>query len=112
MQTTLLSLVAAGSVVAAQQITGLPKLPDVVAAVDPSDPEYTACSLAGLIVESCVSALGGSQGLATADANELIDCACCVEGTAIATAYSICSDYLSEEAPSYSSEYEGTLLVH
>lgn len=108
MQAALISLVAAGSV-AAQHLTFLPAIPAVVAAVDPSDPEYTVCSAANALLEVCISSIGGSDAVQTADPTELVNCACCDSNTALAPAYSVCSSYLSEEAPSYSSEYSGGL---
>ncbi|KAK7420084.1 hypothetical protein QQX98_002946 [Neonectria punicea] len=99
----LFSVVAAGSVAA--QLTVGPGLLNI-AAVDVSDPEYTTCSVVADYVAGCVTSLGGSDALATADPNEILGCACCVSRTAIYPLYSACSSYLSDEGgSSYSSAY-------
>ncbi|KAK7421000.1 hypothetical protein QQZ08_010174 [Neonectria magnoliae] len=97
------SVVAAGSVAA--QLTVGPGLLNI-AAVDVTDPEYTTCSIVADYVAGCVTSLGGSDALATADPNEIIGCACCASKTAIYPLYSACSSYLSDEGGfSYSSAY-------
>ncbi|KPM46041.1 hypothetical protein AK830_g478 [Neonectria ditissima] len=97
------SVVAAGSVAA--QLTVGPGLLNI-AAIDVDDPEYTTCSVVADYVAGCVTSLGGSDALATADPNEILGCACCVDNTAIYPLYSACSSYLSDEGgPSYVDSY-------
>lgn len=105
MKGALLALSAVGSV-AAQHIT-FPAYANVVAAIDPSDPEYTACSAANDLLEYCVQSAGGPDAVETVDPSALLNCACCLEGTPISPAFSVCSTYLRTEAPSYTSEYSG-----
>ena len=104
MKGALLVLSAASSVAA--QIT-LQAFPDVVAAINPNDPEYTACSAAQVLLEDCINAAGGTDAALTADPTALVQCACCVEETPISPVFSVCSTYLEEEAPAYSTQASG-----
>ncbi|KAF5018577.1 hypothetical protein F66182_9434 [Fusarium sp. NRRL 66182] len=107
MKGTILSLLTSG---AAAQITLGPALFQYNA-IDPSDPEYTTCQQVQRLVEGCVSSLGGLEGAATADPDEIISCACCDGRDNAAPLYSVCSDYLDEEGAENTSQYEayGTL---
>ncbi|KAF4973633.1 hypothetical protein FSARC_111 [Fusarium sarcochroum] len=81
------------------------------AAINPSDPEYATCEQAVSIVQECVSEVGGLGAASTADPTALVACACCDGRSNAAPLYSACSDYLSEEAPENTSQYQayGTL---
>ncbi|KAF7559835.1 hypothetical protein G7046_g4333 [Stylonectria norvegica] len=103
MQSALLSLFAAAGV-AAQHVT-LPAQALVVAAIDPADPQYTVCSAANELLSYCVSSIGGTDAVLTADPTAILNCACCAEETALSPLFSVCSTYLSDEAPSYSTQY-------
>lgn len=109
MKGAILSVVSA-SVVAAQTVTKSPIQPEVfnVAAININDDEYTTCSVVANYVGECVTSLGGTQALATADTNELLSCACCVSETPVYGLYSACSSYLSDEGgATYSDSYSG-----
>ncbi|KAJ4318607.1 hypothetical protein N0V84_006772 [Fusarium piperis] len=82
-----------------------------VAAVNPGDPGYRTCSQAVNLFEDCVSSLGGVEAAANADPTELLGCACCDGGSPAGPLYSVCSNYLEEELPTASEQYEayGTL---
>lgn len=106
MKGTILSSIIAASSVAAQMTVG-PVLLNV-AAVDVNDPEYTTCSDVANYIASCVTSLGGTDALSTADPSIFLDCACCTDSTAIYTYSSACSSYFSkEEGTSYSAAYSG-----
>ncbi|RSM14243.1 hypothetical protein CEP52_001390 [Fusarium oligoseptatum] len=112
MKSAVLSILTSG--VAAQVVTIAPALaPGIlnVAAVNPGDPGYQTCSEAVNLFEDCVSSLGGVEAAANADPTELLGCACCDGSTAAAPLYSVCSNYLEEELPTASDQYEayGTL---
>lgn len=68
-----------------------------IAAINQNDPEFAVCTDIADKISECVSDLGGTTGLTTADPIAVVECACCDGGRAIATSYSVCSDYLSEE---------------
>lgn len=105
----IVGLIAGG---AAAQITAFPDVKNsvVVNAIDPDDPEYQVCSAADELIGVCIEILGGEEGFSTADPDLVVACVCCgTDGTAIAPAYSVCSSYLSEEAPQYTADYSGAL---
>ncbi|KAL4724833.1 hypothetical protein ACLX1H_008280 [Fusarium chlamydosporum] len=115
MKGAVLSVLASG---AAAQITlaamgGLGLSPELFqnAAINPSDPEYATCQDAVSLVQKCVSAVGGVDAAPTADPEALVACACCDGRENAAPLYSVCSNYLEEEAPDNTSQYEayGTL---
>ncbi|KAM0303785.1 hypothetical protein HYE67_003864 [Fusarium culmorum] len=115
MKSAVLSVLASG---AAAQITlgglgGLGLGPEIFqnAAINPSDPEYATCQDAVSLVQKCVSAVGGLDAAPTADAEALVACACCDGSENAAPLYSVCSNYLEDEAPENTSQYEayGTL---
>jgi len=111
MKAAVLSILTSG---VAAQVTVAPVFaPGIlnVAAVNPGDPGYQTCSEAVNLFEGCVSSLGGVEAAANADPTELIGCACCDGATAAAPLYSVCSNYLEEELPTASEQYEayGTL---
>lgn len=106
MKGTILSSIIAASSVAAQMTVGLGLLN--VAAINVNDPGYTTCSVVSDYLDSCVTSLGGTGALATADPTAILGCACCTDSTAIYPYFSACSSYLSEEGgPSYSDSYSG-----
>ncbi|KAH7258369.1 hypothetical protein FSOLCH5_002710 [Fusarium solani] len=112
MKGAVLSILTSG--VAAQIITIAPAIaPGIlnVAAVNPGDPGYQTCSQAINLFEDCVSSLGGVEAAANADPTELLGCACCDGSSPAAPLYSVCSNYLEEELPTASEQYEayGTL---
>ncbi|KAF4446365.1 queuine trna-ribosyltransferase [Fusarium austroafricanum] len=115
MKGAILSVMASG---AAAQITSMPFAALGLGphefqnnAINPNDPEYATCQQAVGIVQDCVSSVGGLDAAATADPSALIACACCDGRTNAAPLYSVCSDYLSDEASENTSQYEayGTL---
>ncbi|WAO92743.1 Hypothetical protein NCS54_01026300 [Fusarium falciforme] len=111
MKGAVLSILTSG---VAAQITIAPAIaPGIlnVAAVNPGDPGYQTCSQAVNLFEDCVSSLGGVEAAANADPTELLGCACCDGSTPAAPLYSVCSNYLEEELPTASDQYEayGTL---
>lgn len=113
MKGAVLSVLASG---AAAQITlaamgGLGLSPELFqnAAINPSDPEYATCQDAVSLVQKCVSAVGGVDAAPTADPEALVACACCDGRENAAPLYSVCSNYLEEEAPDNTSQYEGEL---
>ncbi|KAH6890589.1 hypothetical protein B0T10DRAFT_323562 [Thelonectria olida] len=95
MKGTILSSVISASAVAAQ-LSIAPELFQA-AAVNINDPEYTTCSVVADYVGECVTAIGGTDALATADPTALLSCACCVSATPVYPLYSACSSYLSDE---------------
>ncbi|KAF5977119.1 hypothetical protein FCOIX_6694 [Fusarium coicis] len=115
MKGAVLSVLASG---AAAQITSMPFAalglgPHVFQnnAINPTDPEYSTCQQAVGIVQDCVSSVGGLDAAATADPSALMACACCDGRSNAAPLYSVCSNYLEDEAPENTSQYEayGTL---
>ncbi|UPK94900.1 hypothetical protein LCI18_005835 [Fusarium solani-melongenae] len=111
MKGAVLSILTSG---VAAQITIAPAIaPGIlnVAAVNPGDPGYQTCSQAVNLFEDCVSSLGGVEAAANADPTELLGCACCDGSSPAAPLYSVCSNYLEEELPTASEQYEayGTL---
>ncbi|KND92226.1 hypothetical protein TOPH_03019 [Tolypocladium ophioglossoides CBS 100239] len=106
----LLQALAGGAV--AQHMT-LPVIDNaaIVAAMNPTDQGYKICSAVNQKVHGCVSQVGGLSGLTTAASTVLAKCACCNSGCLIAGAYSSCSSYLTQEAPTLSAQYSayGTL---
>ncbi|KAI1028030.1 hypothetical protein LB505_002291 [Fusarium chuoi] len=76
-------------------------------AINPTDPEYSTCQQAVGIVQDCVSSVGGLDAAATADPSALVACACCDGSSNAAPLYSVCSNYLEDEAPENTSQYEG-----
>lgn len=79
-----------------------------IAVVDTDDAGFRTCTEVASQISSCVNILGGTDALQTADPLAVVECACCDDGSALAPAYSACSDYLSEEGGSqYRSEYIG-----
>ncbi|KAF5721945.1 hypothetical protein FMUND_3305 [Fusarium mundagurra] len=115
MKGAVLSVLASG---AAAQITSMPFAalglgPHVFQnnAINPSDPEYSTCQQAVGIVQDCVSSVGGLDAAATADPSALVACACCDGRSNAAPLYSVCSNYLEDEVPENTSQYEayGTL---
>ncbi|KAI8660423.1 hypothetical protein NCS57_01019600 [Fusarium keratoplasticum] len=111
MKGAVLSILTSG---VAAQITIAPAIaPGIlnVAAVNPGDPGYQTCSQAINLFEDCVSSLGGVEAAANADPTELLGCACCDGSSPAAPLYSVCSNYLEEELPTASDQYEayGTL---
>lgn len=110
MKGAVLSILASG---VAAQTTLAPIIPPGilnVAAVNPGDPGYQTCSEAVNVFEGCVSSLGGVEAAANADPTELLGCACCDGGSAVAPLYSVCSNYLEEELPTASEQYEGGFM--
>lgn len=107
MKGAVLSILTSG---VAAQITIAPAIaPGIlnVAAVNPGDPGYQTCSQAINLFEDCVSSLGGVEAAANADPTELLGCACCDGSSPAAPLYSVCSNYLEEELPTASEQYEG-----
>lgn len=111
MKTAVLSVLASG---AAAQVTlgslgalGLGPGLFQNAAINPSDPEYATCQDAVSLVQKCVSAAGGLDAAPTADADALVACACCDGSENAAPLYSVCSNYLEDEAPENTSQYQG-----
>jgi hypothetical protein len=106
MKGAILSSIISASTVAAQ-LTFAPELFQA-AAVNINDPEYTTCSAVAQYVGECVTSLGGTDALATADPTEVLNCACCVSATPVYPLYSACSSYLSDEGgATYSDSYSG-----
>lgn len=106
MKGAVLSILTSG---VAAQITIAPAIaPGIlnVAAVNPADPGYQTCSQAINLFEDCVSSLGGAEAAANADPTELLGCACCDGSSSAAPLYSVCSNYLEEELPTASDQYE------
>lgn len=79
----------------------------IVAAVNPTDQGFKVCSAINEKLQGCASQVGGVDGLTTAAPSALAQCACCDSGSRIAGAYSACSSYLAEEAPTLSTQYSG-----
>jgi hypothetical protein len=111
MKTAVISVLASG---AAAQVTlgsfgalGLGPGLFQNAAINPSDPEYATCQDAVSLVQKCVSAVGGLNAAPTADADALVACACCDGSENAAPLYSVCSNYLEDEAPENTSQYQG-----
>lgn len=91
MYTTVLSLLLAGTATA--QITVPPYLNNEINLANDMD----ACMSAGNQVLNCADQVGGFDNLLGADPDELLACACCADGSALAPAYSSCYEYLSDE---------------
>lgn len=111
MKGAVLSILASG---VAAQVTIPPVLaPGIlnVAAVNPNDPGYQTCSQAVNLFEDCVASLGGVEAAADADPKKLLGCACCDGSSPAAPLYSVCSNYLEEELPTASEQYEGELYA-
>ena len=111
MKGSLIALSLTSSVAA--QIMTFPHEAAIVAALDPSDPQYTACEAANDLLNECVSSAGGTDALQTADPTALLNCACCDSGSAISNSFSVCSTYLKSEAGiGYTSQASGKLHLH
>ncbi|POR34494.1 Uncharacterized protein TPAR_05307 [Tolypocladium paradoxum] len=100
----LLQALAGGAV--AQHMT-LPIIDNaaIVAAMNPTDEGFKICSAVNQKLQDCVSQAGGVSGLTTAASTALAKCACCNGASLIAGAYSSCSVYLTQEAPTLSTQY-------
>ncbi|PNY29388.1 Uncharacterized protein TCAP_00686 [Tolypocladium capitatum] len=99
-------LQALAGAAAAQHMT-LPVIDNaaIVAAMNPTDQGFKICSAVNQKVQGCVNQVGGVNGLTTADSTVLAKCACCDSRSLIAGAYSSCSSYLRQEAPTLSTQY-------
>lgn len=109
MYALLAPLVLAGVVSAADrpQIT-LP--PQLDLAVNLASPD--ACSTIANQGLVCLQDFGGSEeDLLTADVDELLSCACCSGSVNLASDYSACSTYLTDELPSFTSEADGEWMM-
>lgn len=109
MKSSLFALSLASS--AAAQVMSFPA-DAVIAAVDPSDPEYTACEQVIDVLNVCITSAGGSDALETADPTKLVQCACCSSGDAISPAYSSCSTYLRKEGGLAGSSQASGKFIH
>ena len=85
----------------AHHITAMPEFnaAAVVDALNPADSDYSVCNEALTYLDYCESQLGGAGAVATESSTEIADCVCCISQTPIGGAYSVCSTYLTDEAP-------------
>lgn len=83
----------------------------VVDVVNSNDPGYQICTNVASFVSGCVVDAGGTAALSTANPVSLAACACCVETTDVAPAYSSCAEYLISEAPQLTSQISGVSLI-
>lgn len=95
--------------VAAAQLFAAPadlKLP-AMKLLDPANEAYQVCNTASSFLAGCYNQFGGEAGIYTADVTAVNKCACCAGTVDVAPAFSVCSSYLSAEAPLLSTQVLG-----
>ena len=73
--------------------------------------DLDACETAATRLLNCADEAGGLDGLLNAAPDEVLSCACCSSRAPVSRAYLSCSDYLSEEFPMATTDYEGKLSL-
>ena len=96
----LFALLMAGG--ASAQITAIPRLGNGVFVAANAD--FDACSTVFDLLAGCASSFGGIDAIATANPDDLMQCACCDSSNLVADVYGECSSYIVDEMPAMSTD--------